>query len=133
MTIAVAEAGPVQQALYAWAIGVGQRAAPHWCSTAVRFPASLKAQFMLARWLALDNVRRLIGIHRALPRHRRGADLARPGALVHGAGRADARGLGPDRVRRRVDRHARRRIKPGSIGPACSYNEVKVDPPPASC
>jgi long-chain acyl-CoA synthetase len=35
-----------------------------------------EGKFALARWLALDNVRKLIGIHRALSGDRRGADLA---------------------------------------------------------
>jgi long-chain acyl-CoA synthetase len=47
--------------------------------------------------------------HQPLPpaNHRRGADLAGPGALVHGARRADAGGLGHDRIERR--RHPARR------------------------
>ena len=64
-------------------------------------------KFRLARWLALDNVRKLIGIHRArFLVTGRGADLARAGQVVPGAGRADARGLGHDRVLRRLHRRA---------------------------
>ena len=46
--------------------------------------------------------------HRPLPfpRHGRGPDIARPGALVPRARRAHARGLGPDRERRRGHAHA---------------------------
>ncbi len=103
VTIAVREASPLQQAVYA-----GRSAsATGWPSACVQgqpVPAWLKAKFMLARWLALDNVRKLMGIHRArFLRHRRGADLARPDSLVPGAGRADVRGLGHDRDARPVD------------------------------
>ena len=62
-----------------WAIGVGQRVAE--CVLAGR-PGRRDAQAAASRSravLALDNVRKMIGIHRArFLRHRRGADLARP-------------------------------------------------------
>jgi acyl-CoA synthetase (AMP-forming)/AMP-acid ligase II len=45
--------------------------------------------------------------------HRRGADLARPGALVHGAGRADAGSLGHDGDRQRRGGHAGRAHQAG--------------------
>ena len=97
-----AKPAALQQAAYAWAIGVGTQIAERMVLAASRSTASLKFKFTLARWLALDNVRKLIGIHRArFLRHRRGADLARPGQVVPGAGRADARGLGHDRNLRR--------------------------------
>ena len=64
VTIAIKEAGRLQQWAYAWAIGVGGNVADRVLERRP-VPAWLKAQFMLARWLALDNVRRLVGIHRA--------------------------------------------------------------------
>ena len=111
-------------------IGVGSRGRRARAGRASRSARLLKLQFTLARWLALDNVRKLIGIHRArFLRHRRGADLARAGHVVPGARRADARGLGHDRDLRRVHRHAGRRASsPASIGPARPYNEVQHRP-----
>ena len=126
--IGVAEAGAVHKALYGWAIGVGQRvAALVLAGEAV--PGGLKAQFMLARWLALDNVRRLIGIHRARFLVTGAApiapDLVRwymalgvPMLEVWGQTESGGASTGMPAGR----------IKPGSIGPACSYNEVSLDP-----
>ncbi len=62
--IALQESSRVQQLAYRWAIGVGGRVADHVLARRP-VPAGLKLQFVLARWLALDNVRRLIGIHQA--------------------------------------------------------------------
>jgi long-chain acyl-CoA synthetase len=62
--IALQESSRTQQLAYGWAIGVGGRVADLVLG-GKPVPASLKLQFVLARWLALDNVRRLIGIHQA--------------------------------------------------------------------
>src|SRR5690606_22372888 len=62
--ISLKEASGLQQAAYAWAIGVGQKVA----ELVLRrepVPTTLQLQFRLARLLVLDNVRKLIGIHRA--------------------------------------------------------------------
>ena len=126
--IALKEAGPVQQATYAWAIGVGQRVADL-VLKGDTVPESLKLQFKLARLLALDNVRKLIGIHRSR-------------FLVTGAAP-----ISPDLVRWYLALGVpmlevwgmtetcgastgipAERIKPGSIGPAAQYNEVRLDP-----
>ncbi|MEY4977969.1 MAG: hypothetical protein RLZZ352_239 [Pseudomonadota bacterium] len=126
--IALKEAGRLQQAAYAWAIGVGQRVADR-VMAQQPVPASLKLQFRLARLLVLDNVRKLIGIHRAR-------------FLVTGAAP-----ISPDLVRWYMALGVpmlevwgmtetcgastgvpAQRIKPGSIGPAASYNEVRLDP-----
>ncbi|MGC4395449.1 AMP-dependent synthetase/ligase [Hydrogenophaga sp. T2] len=126
--IALKEAGPVQQATYAWAIGVGQRVADL-VLKGEPVPESLKLQFKLARLLALDNVRKLIGIHRSR-------------FLVTGAAP-----ISPDLVRWYLALGVPMlevwgmtetcgastgipadRIKPGSIGPAAQYNEVRLDP-----
>ena len=64
-----------------------------------------------------------------LCRYRRGADLARPHALVLGAGRADVRGLRPDRERRRSPPPTTPgRIKLGTIGRRRRCTEVKLSP-----
>ena len=126
--IALKEAGVVQQAAYAWGIGVGTEIAnlvmagqevSHW----------LKLKFQLAQWLALNNVRKMIGIHRSR-------------FLVTGAAP-----ISPDLVRWYLALGVpmlevwgmtetcgastgvpARQIKPGSIGPAADFNEVKLDP-----
>jgi long-chain acyl-CoA synthetase len=64
VTIAVREATPLQQFAYRWAVGIGARVAQLYVS-GTPIPWTLKAQFMLGRWIALDNVRKAIGIHRA--------------------------------------------------------------------
>ena len=64
VTVSISEASRLQQLVYGWAIGVGRRIADR-VLEGRPVPAWLKAQFMLARWLALDNVRKLIGVHRA--------------------------------------------------------------------
>ena len=62
--ITLKEASPLQQAAYAWAIGVGTAIADR---TLAGQPIDgwQRFQFRLARWLALNNVRKLIGIDRA--------------------------------------------------------------------
>jgi long-chain acyl-CoA synthetase len=126
--IALKEAGAVQQAAYAWAIGVGQRVADQ-VLKGETISEGLKLQFRLARWLALNNVRKLIGIHKAR-------------FLVTGAAP-----ISPDLVRWYLALGVPMlevwgmtetcgastgvpadKIKPGSIGPAAEYNEVKLDP-----
>jgi long-chain acyl-CoA synthetase len=63
VTIAVKEAGVVQQALYRWAIGVGHEVADRVLQGKPVGPW-LKLRYELAGLAALNNVRRLIGIHR---------------------------------------------------------------------
>ncbi len=127
VTIAVAEAGRSQQLLYGWAIGIGQQVADK-VLAGEPVSAALKMRFMLARWLALDNVRRLIGVHRARFLVTGAApispDLVRwylalglPMLEVWGQTESSGASTGMPAGR----------IKPGSIGTACSYNEVKVD------
>ena len=126
--ITLKEASKLQQATYGWAIGVGQRVADH-VLKGEAVPGGLKLQFRAARLLVLDNVRKLIGIHRAR-------------FLVTGAAP-----ISPELVRWYLALGVpmlevwgmtetcgastgipAERIKPGSIGPAASYNEVKLDP-----
>jgi long-chain acyl-CoA synthetase len=126
--ITLKEAGGLQQAAYAWAIGVGQQVADL-VMAGKPVPGGLRMRFKLARVLVLDNVRKLIGIHRAR-------------FLVTGAAP-----ISPDLVRWYLALGVPMlevwgmtetcgastgipadRIKPGSIGPAATYNEVKLDP-----
>ncbi|MBI5279754.1 MAG: long-chain fatty acid--CoA ligase [Burkholderiales bacterium] len=126
--IGLKEASKLQQAAYAWSIGVGTQIADK-VLAGEPVDGMLKAKFTLARWIALNNVRKLIGIHRAR-------------FLVTGAAP-----ISPDLVRWYLALGVpmlevwgmtetcgastgipASRIKPGSIGPAASYNEVKLDP-----
>ncbi len=126
--IALKEASSTQQAAYAWAIGVGQRVADL-VLEGKEVPGSLRLQFRVARALVLDNVRKLIGIHKSR-------------FLVTGAAP-----ISPELVRWYLALGVpmlevwgmtetcgastgipAERIKPGSIGPAAQYNEVKLDP-----
>jgi long-chain acyl-CoA synthetase len=63
VAIAVKEASTVQQLAYRWALGVGGEVVDKVLAREA-VPAGLKLRFRLARWLALNNVRKLIGIHR---------------------------------------------------------------------
>jgi long-chain acyl-CoA synthetase len=127
VAIALRESGRVQQAAYSWGIGVGQRVADR-VLAGKEVGAWLRLQFMAARLLALDNVRKMIGIHRARfcvtgaapisPDLVRwylalGVPMIEVWGMTESCGAATYTPAG--------------RIKPGSIGPACPYNEVRLD------
>lgn len=126
--ISLKEAGALQQAAYAWGIGVGTEIAD---KVLAGEPVGgwLKLKFNIAQWLALNNVRKLIGIHHAR-------------FLVTGAAP-----ISPDLVRWYLALGVpmlevwgmtetcgastgvpAERMRPGSIGPAASFNEVRLDP-----
>ena len=126
--IGLKEASGLQQATYAWAIGVGHRVADL-VLAGKPVPGSLKLQFGLARLLALNNVRKIIGIHRARVLLTGAApiapdlirwflDLGVP--MIEGWGQTECTGA--------ATAVPPQRIKPGTIGPACAYNEVRLDP-----
>lgn len=126
--LSLRESGKLQQAAYQWAIGVGQRVAEKVLNQQT-VPWRLRAAFRLARWLALDNVRKLLGIHRAR-------------YLVTGAAP-----ISPDLIRWYMalglpmlevwgmtetcgvsTGNLLQHIKPGTIGVAASFNEVRLAP-----
>ncbi|NDP38616.1 MAG: long-chain fatty acid--CoA ligase [Rhodoferax sp.] len=126
--ISLKEAGKVQQAAYAWGIGVGTEIANR-VLAGQAVSSWLKFKFQVAQWLALNNVRKLIGIHRAR-------------FLVTGAAP-----ISPDLVRWYLALGVpmlevwgmtetcgastgvpAERMRPGSIGPAAAFNEVRLDP-----
>ncbi|MBI5907564.1 MAG: long-chain fatty acid--CoA ligase [Burkholderiales bacterium] len=126
--IALKEASHLQQAVYAWAIGVGTQIADR---VMAGQPVGnwLKLKFMMARWVALDNARKLIGIHRARycvtgaapisPELVKwymalGVPMLEVWGMTETCGTSTGVPANP--------------IKPGSIGPAASYNEVRLDP-----
>ena len=125
--IGLKEASRLQQATYAWAIGVGAEIADR-VLAGRPVDGLLKAKFTLANWLALSNVRKLIGIDRARflvtgaapisPELVKwylalGVPMLEVWGMTETCGAST--GIPADR------------IKPGSIGPAASFNEVKVD------
>ncbi|HYF43478.1 MAG TPA: AMP-binding protein [Ramlibacter sp.] len=125
--IALKEASPVQQATYQWAIGVGNRIAEK-VLAGQPVPTGLKVQFKFARWLALDNVRKLIGIHRARFLNTGAApispDLIR-WYLALGVPMLEVWGMTECGISTGMPAT---RIKPGSIGKPASFTEMKVDP-----
>jgi len=127
VTIALKESTRLQQAAYAWAIGVGRRIADR-VLAGQPVPALLKARFRLARWLVLDNVRKMIGIHRARYLVTGAApispelvkwylSLGVPMLEVWGMTETCGASTGVPAAR----------IKPGSIGPAADFNQVRLD------
>ncbi len=128
VTISVREASRAQQIAYGWALGVGNRVAER-VVHGQPVPLWLQAQFMLARWLALDNVRKLIGIHRARFLLTGAAPispdlirwyLALGVPMFEVWGMTETAGLSTSMQGSR--------IKPGSIGKAAPFNEVRIDP-----
>jgi long-chain acyl-CoA synthetase len=128
VTIALQEASKPQQAAYAWSIGVGQQIADQ-VMAKQPVSAALKFKFRIARWLALNNVRKLIGVHRARFLVTGAApispDLVR-WYLALGIPMIEVWGMtetcGASTAIPLND------IRPGSIGTAVHYNEVKIDP-----
>ncbi len=126
--IALKEASPLQQAAYKWSIGVGETIA-HKVLAGQEIGTGLRLKFRLARLLALDNARKLIGIHRARflvtgaapisPELVKwylalGVPMLEVWGMTESCGASTAVPI--------------TRIKPGSIGPATGYNEVRIDP-----
>ncbi|MFA7556195.1 MAG: long-chain fatty acid--CoA ligase [Hydrogenophaga sp.] len=127
VTIAVKEAGPVQQRAYAWAISVGHEVAERVLN---REPVGtwLKLKYEFAGLASLNNVRRFIGIHRCRFLVTGAAPIA-PDLIrwylalglpmLEAWGQTECAGIAtsmpPDGIRL------------GSIGRACAFNEVRVD------
>jgi long-chain acyl-CoA synthetase len=127
--IGLKEASGLQQAAYAWGIGVGQRIADK-VLAGQEVDGWLKFQFRVARWIALNNVRKIIGIHRARYLVTGAAPispdlvrwyLALGVPMVEVWGMTETCGLS-------TGVPAGSLIKPGSIGLAAGFNEVRIDP-----
>ena len=126
--IRLREAGRLQQRAYAIAIGIGYRVA---ALKEARKPvaAGLRLAFRLARLLVLDNVRKVIGVHRAKACITGAAPIAPDLVRWYMA-------LGVDMVEvwgqtescGAITANPRGRVKPGSIGPRMAHAEVKVSP-----
>jgi long-chain acyl-CoA synthetase len=126
--IRMKDAGRLQQWAYGIAIGIGYKVAAL-KEARKPVPTGLDLAFRLARLLVLDNVRKVIGVHRAK-------------ACITGAAP-----ISPDLVRwymalgvdmyevwgqtescGAITANPQGRIKPGSIGPRMGHAEVKVSP-----
>ncbi len=127
VAIALREASQLQQLAYAWSLGVGMRIAER---TLAGQPvgALLKAQFRVARLLALDNTRKLIGIHRARFCVTGAAPISPELVkwyLALGVPMLEVWGMTESCGAATYTPASR--IKPGMIGLPAPYNEVKVD------
>lgn len=126
VVIAIRESTKLQQWAYAWSIGVGGQVADL-VVTGQPVPASLRLKFQLAMWLALRNVRKMIGVHRARRLYTGAAPIAPD--LIRWylslgipmlEGWAQTESLLGTWVRPE-------RLRPGSIGPALDGVEVRID------
>ena len=126
--IALKESSALQRAAYAWSIAVGMRIAEK-VMAGETVGTGLKLRFTLARWLALNNTRKLIGIHRARFCVTGAAPISPelvkwymalgvPMLEVWGMTETCGASTGVPATR----------MKPGSIGPAAGFNEVRLDP-----
>lgn len=128
VTIAISESTPLQQIAYKWAIGVGREIADLYIA-GKPISSSLKLKFQIGRWIALDNVRKMMGIHRCRLLATGAAPispdlikwyLALGVPMLEVYGQTESSGACSAMP---IDR-----IRPGSIGPACPYNEMKISP-----
>jgi long-chain acyl-CoA synthetase len=126
--ITLKEASPLQQAAYAWSIGVGMQIADK-VLAGEPVDGFLKLKFAIARGLALNNVRKLIGIHRARACYTGAAPISADlikWYLALGVPMLEVWGM--TETCGAATGVPASRMKPGSIGPAASYNEVRLDP-----
>ncbi|MGZ8260690.1 MAG: AMP-dependent synthetase/ligase [Caldimonas sp.] len=128
VTIAIRESGRVQRAAYGWALAVGRRVADR-VIAGQPVGAALRILFRLARALVLDNVRKTIGIHRARFLVTGAAPISPELVMWYlslGVPMVEVWGMTESCGASTYTPAAR--IKPGMIGPACPYNEVRLDP-----
>jgi long-chain acyl-CoA synthetase len=128
ITIAIKEAGVVQQALYRWAIGVGHEVADRVLAGQPVGPW-LRWRYRLAGWAALNNVRRFIGVQRCRFLVTGAAPIA-PDLIrwylalglpmLEAWGQTESCGISTSMPP--TD------IRLGTVGRASGYNEVRVDP-----
>jgi long-chain acyl-CoA synthetase len=126
--IGLKEASRLQQAVYAWAIGVGTQIAGK-VLAGQPVGAGLKLRYLLANWLALSNVRKLIGIDRARFLVTGAAPISPELVkwyLALGVPMLEVWGM--TETCGAATGIPAQKIKPGSIGPAASYNQVRIDP-----
>jgi long-chain acyl-CoA synthetase len=128
ITIRLKEATPLERRAYAAAIGIGQRVAERRINGEDISPA-LRVAFWLARTLVLNNVRKLIGVHRCKwivtaaapisPELLRwymalGIEVIEAYGLTECSGAASANPIG--------------RPRPGTVGLSVPYGEIALSP-----
>jgi long-chain acyl-CoA synthetase len=128
ITIRLTEATPLQRQAYAAAIAIGRRVAERRIAGRP-IPLALRAAFWLARTLVLNNVRKLIGVHRCKwiltaaapisPDLLRwymalGLEMIEAYGLTECSGAAAANPIG--------------RPRPGSVGPSVPFGEIALSP-----
>lgn len=125
--IGLKEASRLQQAAYAWSIGIGTQIADR-VLAGQPVDGALKLRFRIANWMALSNVRKLIGIDNARFLVTGAAPISPELVkwyLALGVPMLEVWGM--TETCGAATGIPAQRIKPGSIGPAAAYNEVKLD------
>lgn len=128
VVIALKEAGWLQQAVYAWSIKVGLTIADLVLANQ-RVSLWLKLKFYIARFLTLNNVRKMIGIHKSRYLVTGAAPispelikwyLALGVPMIEVWGMTETCGASSSNLPQK--------IKLGTIGPAAPFNEMRLDP-----
>ena len=126
--IGLKESTGLQQAAYAWSIGIGRQVADK-VLAGQPVDGWLRTRFRVARWLALGNVRKLIGIDRArylvTGAAPISADLVR-WYLALGVPMVEVWGMTETCGASSGTLPAK--IRPGTIGQAGAFNEMRIDP-----
>ena len=128
VTIAVKEAGRLQQLAYAWALAAGMQVADR-VLAGQPVPGWSKLRFRVAEWLVLSNVRKMIGIDRARLCVTGAAPISPDLVkwyLALGVPMLEVWGMSESCGASTY--MPATRIKPGSIGVPCPWNEVRIDP-----
>ncbi len=127
VTISVKEAGKVQQLAYAWSIGVGTQVADY-VMKGQTVPFWNKVKYRIARVLAIDNVRKLIGLDRARFAVTGAAPISPELVkwyLAIGVPMLEVWGM--TETTGAATGMPANKIKPGSIGVAANFCEVRID------
>ena len=126
--ITLREATRAQQAVYHWGIGVGMQIV-ELVLAGKPVPESLKMKFRVARMLALDNVRKVIGIHRAKLLLTGAAPISPDLVkwyMALGVPMLEAWGM--TETCGASTCVPTTKLKVGCIGPAGRHNQVRIDP-----
>jgi long-chain acyl-CoA synthetase len=128
ITIALKDATPLQQAMYRWAIGVGQRLAD--CRLEGQEPPpSLRLMGRAAYWLVFRNIRRMLGLDRVRIAFTGAAPIAPDLIRWYLALGLDMREVyGQTENCGVATLMPNDRIKLGSVGKAAPWGEVKISP-----
>ena len=128
VVIALKDSGRIQQMVYGWSIGVGKEISKRVLAGQPE-TIGLKLKFFLARLLALNNVRKMIGVHNSKYLLTGAAPIA-PDLIrwymslglpmLEGFGMTESTALGSAQP---IDR-----IKPGTIGKPSYGCEMRIDP-----